>query len=139
MSMERMSPFLRQKCASPCFSQLKHDFLLPPPAYQPKIRVRSLLGHCLYRRVIIWTVISLSLLCLMVYNSGGIVRTTTGGMLDFVELSKSDYWGRVIGGTKQLKASGTITSQPQWDGQTSRPEADSEGETKPAHWLKYKQ
>lgn len=74
----------------------------------------------------------------MVYNSGGIVRTTTGGMLDFVELSKSDYWGRVIGGTKQLKASGTITSQPQWDGQTSRPEADSEGETKPAHWLKYK-
>lgn len=37
---------------------LKGESLLPggPRAQNQKIKMRSLLGHCLYRRVIVWTI-----------------------------------------------------------------------------------
>ncbi|KAK3944075.1 hypothetical protein QBC46DRAFT_6724 [Diplogelasinospora grovesii] len=56
-------------------------YLLPLPVrQQPKIRVRTLLGHCLYRRVIIWSVAILSLICLTLFTSG-VHKTLTHGVM----------------------------------------------------------
>ncbi len=63
--------------------------LLPPPVHQkPKIRVRALLGHCLYRRVIIWTLGVVCLLWLAFTTSG--VRLRNGRVLDFVEFMQGE-------------------------------------------------
>ncbi|KAK2021214.1 hypothetical protein LX32DRAFT_699545 [Colletotrichum zoysiae] len=50
----------------------KGEFFLPAPATtisQPKLRVRAILGHCLYRRVVIWTVTISMLICLAYLNT----------------------------------------------------------------------
>ncbi|KAH8893364.1 hypothetical protein GQ53DRAFT_780798 [Thozetella sp. PMI_491] len=63
--------------------------LLPLPAHQkPKIRVRTLLSHCLYRRVIIWTV-ALLFLIVLGFSTGG-VQTRRGRILDLVDFRKGD-------------------------------------------------
>lgn len=52
--------------------QEKGEFFLHAPSttiHQPKIRVRAILGHCLYRRVVIWTVIVSLLLGLAYLNT----------------------------------------------------------------------
>ena len=134
--MERISPFLRQKCGSPRFFPVKHDFLLPPPGYrQPKIRVRTLLGHCLYRRLIIWTVTLLLLICLTVYSSAAaLLSTSTGGILELIEFSRGDHWRGAVGVEDHVEAPGTLTSQGE-----GRVEAAPLSETNPPHWLKYPQ
>ncbi|KAB5525750.1 hypothetical protein GE09DRAFT_976415 [Coniochaeta sp. 2T2.1] len=110
---------------------MKHDFLLPPPAYQqPRIKIRTILGHCLYRRVIIWTATILLLLGIMLYSGGG-VHATTDRVLDFVDFGKKEYWGGVIAVKKQIKASGTLLSQD-----NARVPAKTESE--PPHWLRYR-
>ncbi|TDZ26470.1 hypothetical protein Cob_v000497 [Colletotrichum orbiculare MAFF 240422] len=56
----------------PTPGQEKGEFFLPPPSttiHQPKIRVRAILGHCLYRRVVIWTVTISFLLALAYLNA----------------------------------------------------------------------
>jgi hypothetical protein len=136
--MERTSPCIRQKCGTPCFFHTKQDFLLPPPGYrQPKIRVRTLLSHCLYRRVIIWTIVLLLLSCLTVYSSGGLVQATTDDILDPVEFSEGEYWSRIIGIKERVKASDTLIAQEDSQGSMSR--AVAEPETEPPHWMKYRQ
>src|SRR3954468_24259662 len=59
------------------------------PIFSPQrsnLRVRTLLGHCLYRRVILWTVAALALLCLMVSTTG--VQLRHGRVLDFVDFGQ---------------------------------------------------
>lgn len=117
--------------------QMTDDFLLPPPGqHQRKIRVRTLLGHCLYRRVIIWTITLLSLLSLTLYSSGSVVRTT-GRILNLVDFSKNGYWGGVVGVKKQVKASGILSQQG--IGNDLRLEKDNKTEPEPPHWLRYRQ
>lgn len=120
---------------------MKHEFLLPQPGYQqPKLRVRTLLGHCLYRRVIIWTITLLLLFCLTAYGSGGLVHRATGGMLDFAEFGKGEYWSGVVGVKKQAKASGTLVVQDDDDqSPESGPTSEFEPPRPPPHWLKYRQ
>ena len=64
--MER--PSFISRSSSSLSSLLSNDekSLLPRPAYhqKPKIRVRTLLGHCLYRRVILWTAAGLVIIFL---------------------------------------------------------------------------
>lgn len=67
--------------------------LLPLAHHQkPKIRVRALLGHCLYRRVIIWTVAALLILGLTVSTTG--VHLQHGRVLDFVDFRQSGWGSR---------------------------------------------
>ncbi|KAK4042716.1 hypothetical protein C8A01DRAFT_44336 [Parachaetomium inaequale] len=56
--MERTSFISRSSSSLSSLLSNDEKSLLPRPAYhhqKPKIRVRTLLGHCLYRRVILWT------------------------------------------------------------------------------------
>lgn len=58
--------------------------LLPLPGHpKAKVRVRALLGHCLYRRVILWTVAVIVILGLALTSSGGQRRRER--LLAFVE------------------------------------------------------
>jgi hypothetical protein len=54
----------------------EQKILLPLPAHQkPRLRVRALLSHCLYRRVLLWTVGVLVLLCLILTQGGARLRS----------------------------------------------------------------
>ncbi|KAK4219608.1 hypothetical protein QBC37DRAFT_469080 [Rhypophila decipiens] len=65
--MSKRSSYLKRSKStsfSSTSSTTEDKFLLPISTHrQPKIRVRTLLGHCLYRRVIIWAVTAFFLLC----------------------------------------------------------------------------
>lgn len=62
--------------------------LLPFPVHQkPKFRVRALLGHCLYRRVILWSIAVFFLLCLTL-SSGG-ARQRRNSLLEMVNLGQA--------------------------------------------------
>ena len=109
---------------------MKHDFLLPPPTYhQPQSKIRTLLGHCLYRRAIIWTV-TILLLFGITLSSGGDLYSTTDKVFDFVDLGEKEYWGEVVTVKKRIKASGTLLSQ-----KNTRIQANIE--SAPPHWAKY--
>lgn len=85
--MERPSFLTRSKSNS--FSSVlsagdeKYSLLALPAHQQPKLQVRALLGHCLYRRVILWTVTILFVVCLTLSTRG--VRQRHGTILDFVD------------------------------------------------------
>ncbi len=98
--------------------------LLPAPVYQkPKIRVREVLSHCLYRRVIIWSLTLLTLLFIGVCTSG--VHTRHGRVLDLVDFGKSGH------------STGTAEGAAQAEG-TERSDHDDNDEKTP-HWLKFTQ
>lgn len=55
--------------------------MLPLPVQAAsRIPVRALLGHCFYRRIIVWTVTVIVFLCLVLFSGG--VRTRHGRILD---------------------------------------------------------
>ncbi|ORY68768.1 uncharacterized protein BCR38DRAFT_455643 [Pseudomassariella vexata] len=68
--MDKVSSFFLRKPDS--FSGLmsrKSEVYLPITSKpQPKFRVRALLGHCLYRRVVLWTLIVIVLLSVTLFN-----------------------------------------------------------------------
>jgi len=82
--MER-APFLRRTKSDSFSRGYKEDgLLLPLVSEKKRIRIRSLLGHCLYRRVIIWTVAGVLLLCLAFSTSGvSISRGRIRTLVDF--------------------------------------------------------
>ncbi|KAK0720791.1 hypothetical protein B0H67DRAFT_600181 [Lasiosphaeris hirsuta] len=86
--MEQASFLTRSKSDSSFSSILSNRdekyFLLPLPFQQPKIRVRALLGHCLYRRVVIWSLTIVFVLCLTLSTNGGHIRHgRLRGLVDF--------------------------------------------------------
>jgi hypothetical protein len=59
------------------------DFLLPLPVNsKTKFRIKALLGHCLYRRVIIWGTVVLALLVLAL-SAGPSKREALLDLVDF--------------------------------------------------------
>ncbi|KAL2137955.1 hypothetical protein VTI28DRAFT_7766 [Corynascus sepedonium] len=137
--MER--PSFISRSSSSLSSLLSHDekSLLPRPVYQkPRIRVRSLLGHCLYRRVVLWIAAGLAVLFLILNSGERDLRRDR--LLDLVhskpyKKDKSDVGGIkgskdgpqvavVVAGTEGSKSSEDM-SVPEWR------------EDMP-HWKKYK-
>lgn len=107
--------------------QEKGEFFLPAPSttiHQPKIRVRAILGHCLYRRVVIWTVTVSFLVALAYLNTP--LYTRDGSRVS-VSGNDDDYR---IGG---------LGAQPNKQG-TARPEEEMpEVDSSMPPWLKFKQ
>ncbi|KAK3377861.1 hypothetical protein B0H63DRAFT_227807 [Podospora didyma] len=84
--MDRASFLPRSKSSSFSSTRSSKDekYWLPLPVHQqPKLRVRTLLGHCLYRRVILWSVAVLFILCLTLSTSG--VHLHHSRILDYVD------------------------------------------------------
>jgi hypothetical protein len=62
--MERPSFVSRSSSSLSSFLSVDEKPLLPHPAHQKsRFRIRTLLGHCLYRRVILWCAAAIVLLC----------------------------------------------------------------------------
>jgi hypothetical protein len=104
---------------------------LPAPAHSKStIRVRALLGHCLYRRVIIWSVTILVLTCLTLFTGG--VRTRHGRILDLVDFRKGAHHDH-----QQPPTDGSSSSPPA-PGDAKKEDSAKEEENAP-RWLRYKQ
>lgn len=100
----------------------KGEFILPPPSttiQQPKLRVRAILGHCLYRRVVIWTV-TISLLVTFAYLNTPLY-TRDGKILG------DDY--RIGGGI----------GEPKKQGNPAPPEEELIIDSDMPAWLRFKQ
>ncbi len=85
--MDRISQFVSRKSSWPSFVAGKYDTHLPVTTKpESKIRVKTLLGHCLYRRVFIWTFIIVICLTITLFNPHLNVRSRE--VLDLVNLRK---------------------------------------------------
>ncbi|KAI0009928.1 hypothetical protein F4779DRAFT_335176 [Xylariaceae sp. FL0662B] len=82
--MERISNLMSRKSG---FS--KSEIMLPITTKpQSKFRVTALLGHCLYRRVVIWTIVIIALLSVTLFNPRLTARSRD--VLDLVHGTKSE-------------------------------------------------
>lgn len=140
--MERASFFTRTRSSSLSSSSSISDekyVLLPLAKHQkPKIRVRTLLGHCLYRRVIIWTVAALFILGLTLSTTG--VHLRHGRVLDLVDFRQGGRGSRSQdteeGITFVVSAGGQDDSQGQ-DYYQDDMEGDDQGNM--PDWIKFRQ
>jgi hypothetical protein len=79
----------RKSGSFPSFMTRKTEMYLPTTNKpQSSFRMKSLLGHCLYRRVVIWTVVVIVLLSITMLNPQ--INTRTHDVLDLVKLGKGD-------------------------------------------------
>ncbi|KAM0808978.1 hypothetical protein AB5N19_09321 [Seiridium cardinale] len=88
--MEKVSNYMLRKSDSfPSIMTRKQEIFLPISTKpQPKLRVRALLGHCLYRRVVIWTLVVIALLSFTLFNPR--LTSSSRNVLDLVQMGKSD-------------------------------------------------
>lgn len=111
----------------PLFSPSKDGYLAPYPSptqRHPKIRVRTFFTHCLYRRVLLWTVAVLVILSLTLFSGG--FRAGHGRLLDLVDFRKGKVGEKKVGDKK-----------PKEQVNKNGPPAE-EGARMP-HWIKYRQ
>lgn len=91
--MERGSCLPRSKSSSRNSSpaSLKNEIMLPLPVQaSQRFPVRALLGHCFYRRIIIWAITVIIFLCLVLFSGG--VHTRHGMIIDhFPEFGKKGH------------------------------------------------
>jgi hypothetical protein len=148
--MGRVSPVPSLE-ALPFFSSTGYGL----PIYEkPKVRVRALLGHCLYRRVILWGTTAVFLILLALFTSGE--RTRHGKLLDLVDFRGN---GRVhelpmpvVEPTlpTTVETPTTTTYQPTTEAeqpqakddeeqQATTSEEDEQEKSNMPHWLKYPQ
>lgn len=105
----------------------KVDPVLPLPAQSKrKIRVRALLSHCLYRRVILWLFTVVVLISLVMCTNG--VPTPRNGLLDLVHFHKN-----------QEQGSQQEQQQPQQSNDKPAEKSDEEKKKDGPHWLQYTQ
>ncbi|KAK4453758.1 hypothetical protein QBC34DRAFT_318669 [Podospora aff. communis PSN243] len=105
---------------------------------KPKIRVRTLLGHCLYRRVIIWTVAALFLLGLTASTTG--IHLRHGRVLDFVDFRQG---GRDSRGNLHSEEEGitfviTVPGRDEPEAQVQNDQDDPYDQGNLPAWLSFK-
>lgn len=86
--MERVSHFILEKSDSvSSYMSGKSEIALPVSTKpQARFRVRAVLGHCLYRRVVIWTIVVIFLLSVTLFNPR--IGTRPRDVLDLVHLGQ---------------------------------------------------
>ncbi|KAI1389969.1 uncharacterized protein F4822DRAFT_437092 [Hypoxylon trugodes] len=89
--MDRVSSYVSRKSGSfPSLMARKSEVYLPISTKpQPKFRVKALLGHCLYRRVVIWTVVIIFLLSITLFNPR--LTSRSRDVLGFQENEEDDF------------------------------------------------
>jgi len=127
----------------------KQAYLLPVHQ-KPKFRVRTLLSHCLYRRVLIWSVAILFLVCLVLSTHG--LDSGRSTILQLVDANKpddatgdatGDTTGDTAGDTTGSTTDSITISESSSDASayedSSSESDDADGDNTRLHWLKYKQ
>jgi len=118
--MERSFFTITRSSSFSSFSSISDEKnLLPLSTHKkPNIQVRTLLGHCLYRRVILWVATILVVLCLGLSTTG--VHLRHGRILDLVDFTQEDQRknGSSIEDTNILtivvSVDGQRGSEPSW-------------------------
>ncbi|RYP67770.1 hypothetical protein DL770_008551 [Monosporascus sp. CRB-9-2] len=92
--MDRISNFMSRRSTWPAFITRKDEPHLPISSQpKPVIRFRTLLGHCLYRRVVIWTFVVVVCLYFTLFNPR--LNTTSREVLELVNLGKGQFKGKL--------------------------------------------
>ncbi|KAI1105342.1 hypothetical protein F4804DRAFT_350861 [Jackrogersella minutella] len=148
--MDRISTYVSRKSGSfPSLMARKSEVYLPVTTKpQPKFRVKALLGHCLYRRVVIWTVVIIVLLSITLFNPRLTARSRD--VFDLVHGSKSGtketpHVPENIGLQKQDGDEDRIQdvaeetkSDDELKEQEEEEEKEEKEKAKGPHWLRYK-
>jgi hypothetical protein len=141
--MERQ--FFAHSRSDSAYNYLKSEHLLPlsTTPHQSKIRVQTLLGHCLYRRVVLWTLTILFLVCVTLF------RATI--QANSAKLTNVDEFRIGIGeGQLRVQLQETVNGEERFDSDqkelseegeetASNGGSNSEGESKMPDWLKFPQ
>ncbi|KAL2259606.1 hypothetical protein VTK26DRAFT_6656 [Humicola hyalothermophila] len=131
--MERLSFLPRPRLKSLSISLTGDDdrpFVLPSPVHQKtKLRVRTLWGHCLYRRVILWSVVVLVILGIALASSSGQQRRER--LLAFVENQQDGEGTDGNGNTGEPNVVFVITASDE------KPKSSVWGINKP-DWLRFR-
>ncbi|KAI1091334.1 hypothetical protein F5B19DRAFT_280395 [Rostrohypoxylon terebratum] len=153
--MDRISTYVSRKSGSfPSFMARKSEIYLPVSTKpQPKFRVKALLGHCLYRRVVIWTVVIIVLLSFTLFNPR--ITARSRDVFDLVHGSKNEaktipQLHDNIGLQKQDDREDRIQElveeekeESEWEEQEEKEnerekDKGNEDSSKGPHWLRYK-
>lgn len=115
---------------------------------QSKFRVRALLGHCLYRRVVIWTLVIIVLLSITLFNPR--IAHRSRNVLEIVQLGQGQTAASEAGNAsefplqkqdgKQDEERPKINSEDKEKNENEKQQDESSGDEKQngPHWLKYK-
>ncbi len=120
-------PFLSRSSSSlSSFLSREEKFLLPRPAAKTRgFRFRALLGHCFYRRIILWAIGAGSLLCILLTSTRSGPQSQR--ILDLVKFNQEVKGGNGRPGTVYVLKSGSETIEiPVWHAGIP-------------HWLRFKQ
>lgn len=149
--MDQISSYVSRKSGSfPTLMARKSEAYLPVSTKpQSKFRMKALLGHCLYRRVVIWTVVVIVLLSVTLFNPRLTARSRD--VLDLVHGAKGDIKDshHVAEGTGIQKQQGDQAQEQEQEQEEIKEDEeekkeDEEDELLPEtvngpHWLRYRQ
>jgi hypothetical protein len=154
--MDKVSHFIQRKSDSLVGVMRKDDLFLPVSTKpRAKFQVRALLGHCLYRRVVIWTLVVIGLFSITLFNPR--ITQNSRNVLDLVQLGKGEIpisqAAKVEGEVSLVKQDGngedntpkqdTSSNQtPSKNKDTSAKKNKDKGKKKHKngpHWLDYEQ
>lgn len=124
--MDKVSNFIQRKSDSLVgVMSRKDDDLFLPVSTKPRARfqVRALLGHCLYRRVVIWTLVVIGLFSITLFNPQ---ITQSRNVLDLVQLGKGE-----IPVSQASKIDGTDAHLVKQDGKGGEDESPKQADAKP--------
>ncbi|KAI1336886.1 hypothetical protein F5Y15DRAFT_190121 [Xylariaceae sp. FL0016] len=142
----------RSGSSSTCLT-FKDEMHLPVTTKsQSKFKVKTLLGHCLYRRVVIWTVLIIILLTISLFNPQ--ITTKSRNVLDMVQGSKGETATppKMVGdvglqrqdskgleqGQEQTAIGEVSETSQELNSQDIEEIDEQEGDANGPHWLKYK-
>ncbi|KAL2191939.1 hypothetical protein L209DRAFT_85780 [Thermothelomyces heterothallicus CBS 203.75] len=132
--MGRRSFILKSSSSLTSLLSNNEKSLLPRPVYQ-KPKIRTLLGHCLYRRVILWTAAGLALLFLTL--SSGKRGPRRERLLDLVHSKPYAKDTSYVHGAKGIKNDPGVVVVVAGSENSEEASVSNWREGMP-HWLKYK-
>ncbi|OTA95040.1 hypothetical protein M434DRAFT_70053 [Hypoxylon sp. CO27-5] len=136
--MDRLSNYVSRKSGQyPSLMARKSETYLPVSTKpQSKFRVKALLGHCLYRRVVIWTVVVIILLSVTLFNPR--LTTRSRDIPENIGLQKQESEEEHIQdlSVEEKKSDEEVKEEEELkEEEEEEPEGD---DVNGPHWLRYK-
>ncbi|KAK7917220.1 hypothetical protein PG985_010828 [Apiospora marii] len=142
--MDKVSSFLRKSSSFGSMISAKNEIYLPvnTKPQSKKFRLRQILGHCLYRRVVIWTLVLILLLSLTLFNPR-LTTKTRQDVLDLVQLGKGQLKETHVEKGDEIvlqTQDGAVVEEkkePVEEQKEEEEEPEDDGQNGP-HWMRYK-
>ena len=121
--MDRLSFLSRSSSSLSSFLSREEKFLLPRPAQTRRFRLRGLMGHFFYRRIILWAIGCGFALCIFFTTRSG---PQSQRILDLVKFNQDGKGSNGKPGVYVLKSGSETIEIPIWHAGIP-------------HWLRFKQ